>query len=379
MGAAASIHAAEAAATVFKGLLAKGQLKYEQLEDFQVDVGVLQLVMLKLGLLEEMDSCDSNREKQLHELLAFSKGEDAPEDAQVTQLEVSAEEDLGELDVSADACYMITSESTCSVELIKSLSSAFQESIQQVKGLNIANNGLDDSVFSSVDMLTSPHLMLLQVGGNSLGQGFAASISSCNQLMILDLSFTENLCIPSALGIVCPQLVRLVVDGCSLKSTVMETSSSEEEGDSPDEETSIFYGLLQLRELSMKENLFDNVDALKGLCFFSFQGKHTDILLPTLRTLWLNDNPFMEVTATRKDMESFVLTELPFVTGLNDKSIELYRGSNSVIAVSGDMSSVLKRDGGGGSSAVGGQEGFENMDREYLAALKGERDVTIVS
>ena len=91
MGAAASIHAAEAAATVFKGLLAKGQLKYEQLEDFQVDVGVLQLVMLKLGLLEEMDSCDCNREKQLHELLAFSKGEDAPEDVQVTQLEVSAE------------------------------------------------------------------------------------------------------------------------------------------------------------------------------------------------------------------------------------------------------------------------------------------------
>ena len=87
----------------------------------------------------------------------------------------------------------------------------------------------------------------------------------------------------------------------------------------------------------------------------------------------------MEVTATRKDVESFILTELPFVTGLNDKRIEFYCESNTTMTVSGDMSNVLKRDGGGGSSVVGGQEGFENMDREYLAALKGERDVTIVS
>ena len=79
----------------------------------------------------------------------------------------------------------------------------------------------------------------------------------------------------------------------------------------------------------------------------------------------------------RKGMEEYVMSTLPLVSELNGMGMDSYSGGKVVIA--GDLSGVLQRDGDGGSRAVGGQEGFENMDKEYLAALKGERDVTVVS
>ena len=255
------------------------------------------------------------------------------------------------------------------------LNTVLNDSLQPIKGLNIANNGIKDNTFACLHMLESSYLMFLHAGGNDPGVNFIKLISNCTQLIILDLSYTENLCISSVIGMICPQLIRLVLDGCSLQSTLLPTP----EDHSNDETSSIFYGLVQLKELSLKENLFKDVESLKGLSFFSFQNKYTDILVPTLTTVSLVDNPLMEVTSTRKDMETFIFKELPFLTHLNDKSMDSYIGASGIAIPSGDLSKILKRDGGGGSVAVGGQEGFENMDKEYLAALKGERDVTIVS
>ena len=378
MGAAASVHTTNAISTVFQGLILKGQEKLQQLQYDHIDSSIIQLVMLKLGLIENINQqmcVDSTALNKIRDdLFLQSKGEDLTDDSQLIIIEINSNEDLHELDIYSDGNYLINLESCGLPELIISLNTALNDSLKQLKGLNIANNGIEDNTFASLHVLRSTYLMSLHAGGNCPGPNFAKSISNCTQLIILDLSFTENLCISSALGMICPQLIRLVLDGCSLQSTLLPTA----EDDSKDE-ISIFYGLLQLRELSLRENLFEDVKSLKGLSFFSFQDKYTDILVPTLTVVSLLDNPLMEVTSTRKDMEAFILKELPFLSHLNDKSMESYVGASGIAAPSGDLSKILKRDGDGGSAAVGGQEGFENMDKEYLATLKGERDVTIVS
>ena len=401
MGAAASIHATEALSTTLQGMLSKGRQQLQQLGAAEVDSDseMVNLMMLKLGLLQNnKDSNDLNETKQeaeaklLEELMLLSRGEEMSGETQVVTVEVNSLEDLEELkqdltvtDTDTQApLFMVTSESSGSPELLTSLSSIFSNHMHQLKGLNIANNGVEDEVLATLCILKSPHLVSLSAGGNFIEQNFAISISHCSHLVILDLSFTENLVISSALGTVCPRLLRLVLDGCSVKSTVVESSSSSSSSSSypPEEvtgtnESSIFYGLVQLEELSLKENLLEDVASLRGLSFFGFEGKYRDILAPTLKSLWLTDNPLMEVTAMRKGMEEYVMSTLPFVSELNGMGMDSYNGGKVVIA--GDLSGVLQRDGDGGSRAVGGQEGFENMDKEYLAALKGERDVTVVS
>lgn len=212
-------------------------------------------------------------------------------------------------------------------------------------GLVLSNNNLDTGVFATLPPLSS--LTYLHLGGNSALplQDITVAFASA-QNRVLDLGYTESL--PQALSdapfAACPQLVRLVLDGCGLESTLVGAGS-------------LFTGLPSLRELSLKENLFGSVDSLRGL----------ECLAASLRRLCLADNPVMEVSSQVAEIRG-LLGQMPRLEILDDKSIRQQEP--------GEGKAVILSRVDGGSSAVGG---LDQMEREYLSALKGERDTSVVS
>ena len=159
-----------------------------------------------------------------------------------------------------------------------------------------------------------------------------------------------------------------------IESGILNAEISVEELIESDEQ-SIFWGLVRLQELSLKDNALETPASLQGLSYFNFGPKYSNILKPTLMHLWLNENPYQIISAMKKKGEEFLRMSLPFLKTLDDKEL------NSVSELSSVEVSKILRDNAssGGSSTVGGTAGFENMEKEYLSALKEERDTTIVA
>lgn len=239
--------------------------------------------------------------------------------------------------------------------------------------LNISNNQLNNAAFASCQLSQSRSLLHISMGGNSLN----ALPALPHSLLVLDLSYSEEIQFHSP-GIFsqCPQLLKLVLDGCGLNST-MSTLLPSGEGNNT---VSIFSGLVKLIELSLKENQFADVESLQGLQFFSknFSSVGNDnpnaesSFTMALKSIRLADNPISENTALRKEVLAFVTTAIPSVcyidgkstvacdnVGVIDKSSAAYKQLHPVVT-DNDMIT-------------------ETMAQEFASALKGEKDNAVVS
>jgi len=232
-------------------------------------------------------------------------------------------------------------------------------------GLSLANNSIKGPLSK---FPWSESLRLLNFGGNSERVAdlcVSLPVLAADNLWCLDLSFTELLVLSGdcfAHSGRCRSLIRLVLDGCSLSNTI--NTSAEGNNDNSD---SLFAGLPSLRELSLRENLFEDVDSLKGLI----------VLRPTLHSLWLQECPVVDTKAGQDKVLAMAVEHFPVLQYIDKKPVQPRLGS-SIATIEAPV--VLRREDGG-SQAVGGLAGagLDQMEKEYLMALKGERDNAMIS
>jgi len=333
---------------------------------------VVQLLQMKLGLTAVHDTLPP----WYTHLLDFSKGEDVGGDLKI--IECTSEEDiLSTLLASGeeeDACLILSAE--CAG--INSLA-AIDEHLRggtdadeptSVKGINLSGNQCSEGDISSCRLFALPSLSYLHIGGNKVQSLAPAMQSICSSsLLILDLSYTESLQLSVFDFLYLPQLRRLVLDGCNLETTVGNYPDSEEE-------ISLFWGLVELQELSLRENILSDISSLAGLAFFNISAVDADvsaryianIISPTLTHLWLSGNPFRDITAASNEVDGFIKLVIPSLQLVDDRPVQKISTTEGLGI---DLSRVLKRDSFGASptSAVSGSIAFEIMEKEYLAAL----------
>ena len=188
-----------------------------------------------------------------------------------------------------------------------------------LRHLNVSGNNvseLDAGVFSSHSCLS-----YLQIGGNPI-----TSMSSLTQIVpstiiVLDVSFTENIVLEPGCFLHCPQLIRLSLDGCSMATTM----HGNDEGDKDVMRSSVFAGLVSLKELSLKENELSDNDSIAGLFFFALtSGPAADMTIikhlvsPTLTQLWLDDNPISDSQSALRDAKDVLITNIPSLKFINN-------------------------------------------------------------
>jgi len=249
-----------------------------------------------------------------------------------------------------------------------------------------------------------PRLGYLLIGGNS-GLYKASAFTPCLpvSLRVLDLSFSEGLVLSPLCFAYVPYLLRLSLDGCSL-STTGEGGGGGGGGGGVDgvegegittQITSVFDGLVSLRELSLKENAFETSESLSGLLWFGQPANGTSsehsVRIPTLERLWLGENEVTREAESRRKLCQMLGDRIVSLKSIdNDVIREFEQGIGGVNGPVYDvmaMNSVrgVGKDGCAGGSSVnvgiaGAEDkGLDSMEKEYLAALKGERDVSVVA
>jgi hypothetical protein len=130
---------------------------------------------------------------------------------------------------------------------------------------------------------------------------------------------------------------------------------------------SIFSGLISLRELSLRENQLMSA-SLRGLLYFALGPVDSK-----LTKLWIDDNPLCGSQKALRACSEALIKSIPSLSSINDKD---YLHSTNVV----DVVAIL-RNGQQRISNVdtGNDKGFANMEKEYLSALRGERENTVVS
>jgi len=132
------------------------------------------------------------------------------------------------------------------------------------------------------------------------------------------------------------------------------------------------------------------MESLSGLLWFappsSSKAGRKLIRIATLESLWLGGNDVTREVESRKAVTSTLacIDTLQMIDGdlVRQQSESALGSSYDVLA----MNSLRGMSGVGGGFHVGTHElgggsggGLDNMEKEFLAALKGERDVTVVS
>jgi len=122
-----------------------------------------------------------------------------------------------------------------------------------------------------------------------------------------------------------------------------------------------------LQELSLKENSL-KASSLIGLGFFGLPSINS-----RLHSLWLDDNPVCESSKTLKTCSDILINIIPSLVSINNKK---YRDNTSTL----DIVTILKKGDQriDCSSNQANEKGFDNLEKEYLSALKGERENTVV-
>jgi hypothetical protein len=310
----------------------------------------------------------------------------------------------------------------------------------------IANAANESDVGSDGGVFCIHPLLYLNISANSIQHMSALSAVLPKSLLVLDLSFSENLTLEPGCFLQCPQLLRLILDGCGIKRThhrihTMHASSTGtpmrqcyqappreevqrlldlEDGDDNGNDrkfeqstggsttsfeasvnfnrSSIFAGLVCLRELSLKENDLETAGSLLGLTWFGlaslpryisssnspYSEQLQKVLPATLEKLWVNDNPIADSETQMREATKILAEDVPSLTHINDKDIRIgadgrgqkfdvlkIRGTRRIDADDSSMAALL------GSTGEG--KGLDSMEQEYLAALKGEKDVSVVS
>ena len=259
-------------------------------------------------------------------------------------------------------------------------------------------------------------------------------------LLELDCSYCYEVEIVSGSFLSLPQLKRLILDGCGLHSTfsasehdedsvLVKEGHEQQSGEQPEDasnndnnnsirkmalkycesnENSIFAGLIQLEYLSLKENNLINLEDMKGLkYFFRFN---------TLLSLYIEDNEVCQDKSSLDALESFLCTTTTTTTTtattttttttattINSNSNDSSKGRDISIGLSslqcidnrlvneskivaknkiaqGISHIQLHRDNGGNNSNdIRSAGDVDVLEQDYLAALKGEQDSTVVS
>lgn len=214
-------------------------------------------------------------------------------------------------------------------------------------------------------------------------------------LLILDLSYTGSLAsyFESSVGVFveCPQLIKLVLDGCELSSTIVNGVETKRDTEVGIVDTSLFLGLVCLKELSLRENVIESVESLRGLEWFvdhcvepstvleTSTAAAVSAPLPTLCYVNLADNPVTDITACRQSAIHYITQTVPSVIAIDGKSVpprskseEL--GMNKVCLAYLSSMSEMSRGVRRADELV-----TETMTKEFDLSLKGERDVSVIS
>lgn len=257
--------------------------------------------------------------------------------------------------------------------------------------LNLASNNLEEAnLVANKSMLQNSPLSVLSLGGNSFTNCTTVCSCSPSTLLSLDLSFTEGLQFPPNCFQSQFQLMRLVLDGCGITSTVLTAPGFDN--------VSIFKHLYCLEELSLKENELEGVPALRGLFYFSFsdmEALQSDISLsafgalelgPRLRHVWVADNPICEVSSVLSQVVGMLSKSISSLHMVDEQRVGAAPASSASAMSDASVRSRLLasraeagRYGDALAGALGGPSGLDNMEREFLAALKGEKDNSVVS
>jgi len=246
-------------------------------------------------------------------------------------------------------------------------------------GLNVSNNQISAQSIQDSHLSLSAILSFSAGGNPSITNSLSTLCSNLPMhLLVLDLSFTNNLVIAPGTFLSCFQLVKLVLDGCDISSTTIDASDDDGRSCAVSSMVvgkqcrgSVFYGLVSLRELSLKENQISSVEALRGLSFFNHPLNWGDATMSSLRALiaiHLADNPIHDISSTAKAALEFLQSAIPSLETIDGKPLMNHRQQNSNSTFR--PSSVLPADV---------REVSDAMEAEFLSAIRGEKDVSIVS
>jgi len=279
-----------------------------------------------------------------------------------------------------DLLYSINAE-CINIETLGIFNRSFENSFLQATllGLNVSNNQISAQSIQE-SFLSKSTILSFYAGGNP---SITHSLSNlCSQLpmhlLVLDLSFTNNLVIAPGAFLSCFQLVKLVLDGCDISDTVIDPYEDDGRSCAVSNTvlgkrcfSSVFYGLVSLQELSLKENQISSVAALQGLTFFNHLltwGDASMNSLQTLITIHLADNPIYEVSITSKAALEFLKSTIPSLETVDETRLKNHRNltNNSTFR----PSSVLPPDVSEISDA---------MEAEFLSAIRGEKDISRIS
>lgn len=273
-----------------------------------------------------------------------------------------------------------------------------------VKVLNLQSNQVTEDEIRKSHLYKLTHLIQLSLGANQLPLLGGALLSSFpSSLLILDLSYTENLKFASGAFLSCPQLLQLTIDGCGITSTTHDEAGFAFEDGSPllgcegtslglACQQSIFFGLVSLMNLSMKENAVETARGFEGLAYFAAQSIHAELraispelarandgsALPscTLTNLSVAENSLFESSAEQRAFSAWVATTLPSVRTIDGKVQPAYASPTAAIV---DRTSAAYRAQRSQQATLSGAGITDNMEREFTAALRGEKDVSVVS
>ena len=300
-----------------------------------------------------------------------------------------------------------------------------------------SDNNDDNGDHNDIATTDMNKLSKLSIGGNPIKSLLSITTGITNNrflphyLLELDCSYCHELDTTSGCFLCVPQLKRLTLDGCNISRTcsnsngnhdgnILVNQQQEEQQELQQEENnniirklafdycqkndfSIFTGLVQLESLSLKENFLTTLEDMKGLeYFFRFN---------TLLTLYIEDNAISEEKRNLDALEEYLC--ITTTSNANNDNNNNNNNNNinhninnninnnglgslqcidnrlvnetKVIAqnkIAQGISHIhLKRGEGedGSSRDIRGAGDVDVMEQEYLAALKGEQDSTVVS
>ena len=249
---------------------------------------------------------------------------------------------------------------------------------------NISNNAIPDDILQQhKGTIANSVVKAAMIGGNPITNCKRLCSIMPTTLLSLDLSYTEGIQFTAGCFRQCFQLYRLVLDGCNITSTVC-----------PEKDSSIFDGLVSLVDLSLKENCFADTASLRGILVLGYKDiaplldekialdyfgdSSYAMCSASLRNLWIAENPLCETSAKYKAAVFELSSNIPSLQLIDDKAMTTKAAPQVKYEV---LKSKLSRqvDAAGYASAGLSQSGLDNMEQEYLAALKGEKDTTAVS
>jgi hypothetical protein len=361
------------------------------------------------------------RSREFSHWLEYSKegSLEEVEQGKITVVEVESQEELNsklqEVYISPEFTIIVADcAGVTSLDVLKGLEQ--EESNTSIGGLGLQNNQLtDDEIALLFESAAMADLLYLNLSGNAVtnlakvfngGRGLSleSEVTSTEQIdenastlrsasasmislfwmrylsntrmssiVVLDLSYIENLQIGTLPFLTMPLMRKLVLDGCGISTCTIESNT---EARSP--LNSIFFGLLSLEELSLAENLLEETSAIDGLSFFgSICEYQTEEISPenNLKRLNLSENPFRVGTnALKLEVDCLVIELIPGLEELDGRKLHSQTEDVSQLSVG----RIANNDIAAGFTP-GGAGDLDIADKEFLAALRGEKDVSVVA